>query len=97
MCRVLVRKVRRSTIYAIKTNKPAKTRGRAQCLFTPDYFTSGLIVTGAWNFRRGVFRGQNLILWTEFNFVNKMLFRVMKPILSTKSKQSMTNTFCRRN
>ena len=34
---------------------------------------------------------------TEFNVVNKMLFRVMKPIMSTKSKQAMTNTFCRRN
>ena len=39
------------------------------------------------------FRGQNLILWTEFNFVNKMLFRVMKPILSTKLKQSSDKYF----
>ena len=32
-------------------------------------------------------------LMMEFNFVNKMLFRVMKSIMSTKSKQAMTNSF----
>ena len=37
--------------------------------------------------------GQNYILWTEFNFVNKMLFRVMKPILSTKSKQACNDKY----